>query len=90
MSLSVRTRILAVWLLLVAATLLSWETRGASDRRLATSAALLIALMKARLIGLEFMELRRAPLALRLAFELWVLVVCAGLLGLYWLSPAAT
>jgi hypothetical protein len=46
--------------------------------------------MKARLIGLEFMELRRAPLALRLAFELWVLVVCAGLLGLYWLSPAAT
>jgi hypothetical protein len=89
MTLSVRARILAVWLLLVAATLVSWETREASDPRLATSAVLVIALMKARLIGLEYMELRRAPLPLRIGFEVWVLVVCAALLALYWRSPAA-
>jgi hypothetical protein len=88
MTLSVRARILAVWLLLVAATLVSWETRGASDRWLAGSSVLLIALLKARIIGLEFMELRRAPLLLRLGFELWAVVVCAVLLVLYWRSPA--
>jgi hypothetical protein len=85
-----RTRIAAVWLALLAATLLSWESaRGAADLRLATSGVLLIAFAKVRYIGLEFMELRTAPLALRLSFEAWLVAVCAALLALYWLSPAA-
>ena len=86
---SARVRIPAVWLLLVGATLVSWESaRGGGEPRWASSAVLLISLLKARLIGLEFMELRTAPLPLRLAFEFWVLAVCAALLGLYWLSAA--
>lgn len=84
-----RRRVAAVWLVLVAATLFSWESaRSSGDYRLASSAVLLIAFVKARLIGLEFMELRAAPLALRLIFEGWAGTACAGLLALYWWSPA--
>jgi hypothetical protein len=85
------TRITAVWLILVVATLVSWESaRAGSDQGLATSAVLAIAFVKVRFIGLEFMELRTAPLPLRLAFELWLLVVCSVLLALYWRSPSPT
>ena len=89
MRLSARARVTAVWLFLVVATLLSWESaRRAGDPRLAASAVLVIAFVKVRFIGLEFMELRTAPLPLRLAFELWLLVVCSAQLVLYWRSPA--
>jgi hypothetical protein len=86
---SARVRIPVVWLLLVGATLVSWESAQGGEPRWASSAVLLISLLKARLIGLEFMELRTAPLPLRLAFEFWVLAVCAVLLGLYWRPVAA-
>ena len=83
-----RTRITTAWLLLVLATLVSWESaREDVPLRLATSAVLAIAFVKVRCIGLEFMELRTAPLPLRVIFEAWVVVVCAALLALYWLSP---
>jgi hypothetical protein len=90
MASSSRRRVAAVWLVLVAATLLSWESaRSSGDYRLASSAVLLIAFLKARLIGLEFMELRAAPLQLRLIFEGWAVIACTGLLALYWWSPSA-
>ena len=89
MTLSARTRITAVWMFLVVATLVSWESaQVARDRRLAISTVLVIAFVKVRFIGMEFMDLRTAPLPLRLAFELWLVVVCSALLALYWLSPA--
>lgn len=77
-------RITAVWVLLILATLLSWSSahRHAPDRLLA-SLVLVIAFAKARLIGLEFMELRAAPPALRAAFEIWAIGACASLLTLY-------
>lgn len=88
MLLSARVRITAVWLLLVIATLVSWESAQAGgDHRLTTSAVLVIAFVKVRFIGLDFMELRSAPRPLRTVFELWLLVVCAALLVLYWMSP---
>jgi hypothetical protein len=90
MILSARVRITAVWLLLVIATLVSWESAQAGgDHRLTTSAVLFIAFVKVRFIGLDFMELRGAPRPLRTIFELWLLIVCAALLVLYWMSPAA-
>ena len=83
-------RITAVWLLLVVATLFSWESAHVGrDHRLATGAVLVIAFIKVRFVGLEFMELRVAPLPLRLIFEAWVVLACAALLILYWLSPMA-
>jgi hypothetical protein len=82
-----RNRVTVVWLGLVAATGLSWESAhlDAADVRLLTSAVLVVAFVKVRYIGLEFMDLRHAPVALRFIFEAWVTVVCAALLVVYWL-----
>ena len=82
-------RVAVVWLVLLAATLLSWESaHSAGGYRLASTVVLLIAFLKARLIGLEFMELRGAPAVLRFIFEGWVVGACATLVVLYSLSPA--
>ena len=84
------TRVAVTWLVLLAATLLSWESaQSAGGVRLASTVVLLIAFLKARLIGLEFMELRGAPRVLRFIFEGWVVAACAMLVAIYWLSPAA-
>ena len=82
-----RNRITVVWLALIVATGLSWESAhlGTIDARLLTTAVLVVAFLKVRYIGLEFMELRCAPVALRIIFEAWVAVVCAALLAVYWL-----
>lgn len=81
-------RATAVWLLLVGATGLSWEFGHGfgfgTDFRYGTVAVVIIAFIKLRIVFLEFMELRHAPLRLRLAFEAWTVVVCASVLILYW------
>lgn len=83
-----RLRIHLVWLLLVLATGLSWQFGhglGFGDRHhYATTAVLAIAFVKVRFVLLDFMELRTAPLPLRLVFEAWAVVACATLIGLYW------
>lgn len=81
-----RNRVGAVWLALVAATLVSWSLGShhwLNGSRAASLTVLVVAFVKVRLIGLHFMELRAAPLGLRLAFETWVVVVCSVLIGLY-------
>jgi len=81
-------RVAVVWLVLLAATLLSWESAHSSgEYRVASAAVLLIAFLKARLIGLEFMELRAAPRVLRFIFEAWAVAACGALLAIYLLSP---
>ncbi|MFC2950555.1 cytochrome C oxidase subunit IV family protein [Marinicaulis aureus] len=45
---------------------------------------LLIAIFKARLVALYFMELQIAPFLLRAAFELWMIAVAAGMIGAYY------
>jgi hypothetical protein len=78
-----------VWLVLVAATLLSWRvgTGRAPDagggQTLSTLAILIVAGVKVRLVGLWFMELRKAVTPLRLVFEVYVLAVFAMMIGLY-------
>jgi caa(3)-type oxidase subunit IV len=75
------------WLLLVAATIISWAV-GAEHGTGATVVlvVLAIAACKVRLVGLDFMELRHAPLPLRAAFEFYCLAIWAVLAGLYlWL-----
>ena len=76
---------MAVWLGLTLATLLSYAIvdGGLLPRPLATVAVLAIAFAKARYIGLDFMELRGAPRALRIAYEAWALVACLGLIALF-------
>jgi len=79
-------RITLIWAVLVAASLLSWESMAIAgdDARLARAAILVIAFIKVRMVGLEFMELRHAPLALRIGFEVWGVLVCGALLVLFW------
>lgn len=83
-----RSRPVAIWLLLVAATLFSLSLFAAFSpyhgAHYVSYAVLSIAFIKARFIGLDFMELRSAPRPLRLAFEVWLLVVAGTLMALYW------
>ena len=83
-----RHKITFVWLVLILATALSWQLGhgfGFGDRyTYATITIVIIAFIKARLVFLDFMELRHAPLPLRLAFESWALVVGGAIIACYW------
>ncbi len=82
-----RNRAGASWLILVAATLASFAL-GADHGTgsLVAVAVLGIAAIKVRLVGLDFMELRHAPIPLRVAFEVYCVALWALLSGLYlWL-----
>ncbi|WP_006247053.1 cytochrome C oxidase subunit IV family protein [Mycolicibacterium tusciae] len=83
----VRNRAGLSWLILVAATVVSWAV-GAQHGTgsLVAIVVLAIAAMKVRLVGLDFMELRHAPVPLRAMFEAYCFVIWAVLSGLYlWL-----
>ncbi len=88
MTMLLRNRITLVWLGLVVATCLSWETGGdlafTGDGRNLGAIVLIIAFVKVRYIILEFMELRHAWLGMRLFAEAWCLVVCVAVLFLFW------
>lgn len=75
------------WLILLVATAITWYLGevGASGTA-AIVAMLLIAFIKGRLVILDFMELRNAPLIWRLALEGWLIVVAGLILLAYWLS----
>jgi caa(3)-type oxidase subunit IV len=82
-----RNRVTIVWLVLVCATVLSWWlgtdhgfVHGASS---ASVVILAVAFMKARFVGLYFMELRDAPLVLRGLFEAYCLVVLTVVMTMY-------
>jgi hypothetical protein len=72
------------WLLLVAATLLSYALGHDHGMGSVMVVVVLgIAALKVRLVGLDFMELRSAPMPLRVAFEGYCLGLWALLSGLY-------
>ncbi|WP_290866583.1 cytochrome C oxidase subunit IV family protein [Aquabacterium sp.] len=75
-----------VWLLLLAITglttyLVEW---GSVSPAVTTTAALCAASFKARLVILNYMELRDAPLAWRSIFEAWNIACLCLILGAYW------
>ena len=49
-------------------------------------AMLIIAFIKGRLVILDFMELREAPLMWRLLLEAWLILVSSLILLAYWIS----
>ncbi|GGL10166.1 cytochrome C oxidase subunit IV family protein [Nocardia jinanensis] len=82
----IRDRVTVVWGFLVAATLLSFwlgAEHGISSDNMRTAVILLVAFVKVRLIGLYFMELRDAPMALRGAFETYCLTAYVTLTAFY-------
>lgn len=83
-----RTRTSLVWLVLVVATVVSWALGtshgiGTDDPRFNSAVILVIAFIKVRFIGMYFMDLRDAPLALRGVFELYCAAVCLGVLAFF-------
>ena len=49
---------------------------------------MVLAFFKVRLVILYFMEIRTAPIPIRLAFEGWVAVVCVAIIAIYWTGGA--
>ncbi len=80
-----------IWMVLMVATIITtWGlSKDAFAAKFATTSIMLIAAFKVRLVLLHFMELRQAPLPLRLLFEAWVLVATAAIIGIYLQGPVA-
>ncbi len=84
-----------VWTLLMIATAISWwlGADGGTVKSLTiptlTIALIVIAFIKVRFVIHYFMEIRHAPLALRLVCDAWVIGVCVAIIGLYWFAPTS-
>lgn len=73
------------WALLVGLTLLAFETSIVTRSPYAALAVIIpIAMVKVRIVVLEFMEVKHAPLWLRAALELWIVAVGMGIVALTW------
>jgi hypothetical protein len=85
-----RERATLVWLGLMAATCMT--TWGLSKDWFSPAAAVvgtfLIAALKVRYVVLDFMELRQAPLGVRIAFEAWPAAVAVMILGFWFATPS--
>jgi hypothetical protein len=76
-----------VWLVLIAAAVLSWTvSENSTAVKLGTSSVVLIAALKVRLIVIHFMELHWRPRPWRILFELWTWGITAIILGGYWIT----
>ncbi|BBZ70565.1 MULTISPECIES: cytochrome C oxidase subunit IV family protein [Mycobacterium] len=82
-----RARSTPVWLALILVTILSWMLGAKHETGSAIAILVLgLAIVKVRFIGLDFMELREAPLILRVMFEGYCVVLWLVLSGMYlWL-----
>jgi hypothetical protein len=86
-----RARATTVWFGLMLATCVT--TWGLSKDIVSPAVAMvgtfLIAAVKVRFVLLDFMELRTAPLPVRIAFEAWISLVTVGILGFWFVTAAA-
>lgn len=80
-----KDRLLLVWAGLVVATLVSYLVGHdhSAIGEVGVVVALLIAFLKVRFVGLDFMELKGAPPVLRIAFEAWSVLVAGMVVVLY-------
>jgi hypothetical protein len=81
-----QTRVTLIWLLLVAATILSWEMghgAGFHELRYASVAIIIVAFVKVHFVIMEFMEIRTAPLFMCVIAQVWLVAICATLITLY-------
>lgn len=92
MSQLLRSYTSGVWLLLIVLTGFSWWLSNSAGSQqihaphLATTSMFLVAFFKVRMVGMHFMEMKHAPLPLRLLFEAWAVGACGAIIGLYWLA----
>ena len=85
-----RQRVTMVWLGLMLLTCVT--TWGLSKDLLSPVVAVIgifvIAAVKVSYVMLDFMELRDAPIPIRVAFQSWPVVVAAMILGFWFATPA--
>ena len=85
-----RERVTWVWLGLVVLTCVT--TWGLSQNLFSPAVAVvgnfLIAAVKVSYVMLDFMELRDAPIPVRVAFQAWPVAVAAMILGFWFATPA--
>jgi len=85
-------RLVATWAVLLALTLLSfesaWGVTWLRDPAAAIALVIGVALLKVRIVILEFMEVREAPWVLRAPLEAWVVGIAAGILALWYRAGA--
>jgi hypothetical protein len=86
-------RLLIVWLILSSMTLVYvWMDQTVDQNgtlrasTVVTVSAIVIALIKVRIIFREFMEVRHAPVLLRRLTDAWVVLIAACLLGSYFVG----
>jgi hypothetical protein len=80
----------ATFLVLMVLTTLSWWVAETGDRAAAsgwehqsvTAIVMTVAAVKLHLIAMRFMELRHAPVILRVVFDAWIVTVCGLVVGL--------
>jgi caa(3)-type oxidase subunit IV len=86
----VQTKASLAWLVLVALTVTQWVIgthSGVGAPHVSASLVIfVVAVFKARLVGLYFMELREAPIALRGVFEGYCIALLAVLSTMYLLG----
>ncbi len=74
-------RLIGWWVALIALTMVSFTGSSAlGNPGLAAAAVLGIAFFKVRIVVREFMEVRHAPLGLKIALEAWGAIVAIGLI----------
>jgi Prokaryotic Cytochrome C oxidase subunit IV len=95
MSATFNKRLLIVWLILTSMTLVYVWMDNTVDQNgtlrastVVTVSAVVIALIKVRIIFREFMEVRHAPALLRRLTDLWVLLIAVSLIGSYFIGMA--
>jgi hypothetical protein len=73
-----------LWVFLSLATVVSWQVGVESSAHVAAgSVVLAIGFIKLRLVGIHFMEIGNAPVALRALFETYCALTFAVLLTLF-------
>jgi Prokaryotic Cytochrome C oxidase subunit IV len=84
--------LLASWGILVALTIASFESAWGlawiEAPAVAIAVVICVALLKVRIVVLDFMEVRHAPWALRLPLEAWIVTIAAAILA-FWYSAGA-
>jgi hypothetical protein len=95
MSAKTNKRLLIVWLILSAMTLVYVVLDQVVDRNgmfkastVITVSAIVIAVVKVRIIFREFMEVRHAPALLCRVTDAWMVLVATALLGSYFVGMA--
>jgi caa(3)-type oxidase subunit IV len=85
-----RERVTWVWVALVVLTVVTtWGlSKDVVIPPVAVVAIFLIAAVKVRYVVLDFMELRDAPIPVRVFFEAWPFVVAAIILGFWFATDA--